>query len=538
MRHHATVNRLLAAASVLALLVGLAAAGHTFLTRHGFNEDEFFQLAFVNQPLPSFFLQFLRLDQHPPFHFLQLIPWSMVSQADGWMLSNSLLWHGLSCLTLWAVGRAWLGAPAAWLAVALYALTPQVISAATTLRFYAMIPALALAVWWLNRRVLAAAQPPGWQWWALLALQVALAYSHAIAFYFLFWLVLAAGVQQRLGDQPTMPGRWRRWLLWQALAALLVLPQVLLTGARGYMARGTGDALGGNNDPGGLVDHFGGMTAGWAMQWPEARWLGATLFALAVVFGLWHRRSRWLACLVLVAPYAVAMAIGAVLTPMFKTPLYSAMLVPFACLCLAAGLLSVPGVRDGAASTPHTRDGNITAQTPAALRWLGSGAAVLLLTALAVLVWPASAHLNRSISPYQALGDTLKAELKPGDVVVVAKPYLYWAVLRYAIGPDWGAPLDVLPAPAGSWASLIQRLGPDRAQLLRLVPRTQDVVHGGVHFIIGDDARQASAGAARVWVVERVQYPADVRMDPTLVARGLKFDAGVPERTVLRLYTR
>ena len=524
-------HRLLIAVSVLALLVGLVSTGHAYLTRNGFNEDEFFQLAFVNQPFPDFFLQFLRLDQHPPFHFLQLVPWSLVSQSDGWMLSNSLLWHGVSCLTLWAVGRAWLGAPAAWLAVALYALTPQVISAATTLRFYAMIPALALAVWWLNRKLLAAAQPPGWHWWALLMLQVALAYSHAIAFYFLFWLVLAAGLQQRLGDVPAASGRWRRWLGWQAVAVLLVLPQVLLTGARGYMARGTGDAVGGNNDPGDLVDHFGGMTAGWAMQWPEARWLGAALFALAVVLGLWRSRSRWVAALVLVAPYAVAMVIGAVLTPMFKTPLYSAMLVPFACLCLAGGLLN--GRR------PAGDAGlSVSTSTRSADGWLGPTAAALLLVVLAVVVWPASVHLNRSTSPYQALGDKLKAELQPGDVVVVVKPYLYWAVARYAIGPQWGAPLDVLPAPVGSWANLIQRLGPERAEQLRLVPRTQEVVHGGVRFIIGDDARQASAGAARVWVVERLQYPAEVRMDPALVARGLQFDAGVPERTVLRLYTR
>lgn len=532
MHSQQSAHRLLTAVSVLALLVGLAATGHAFLTRSGFNEDEFFQLSFVNQPFPGFFLQFLRLDQHPPFHFLQLVPWSAVSQADGWMLSNSLLWHGLSCLTLWLVGRAWLGAPAAWMAVALYALTPQVITAATTLRFYAMIPALAVAVWWLNRRLLAAAQPPAWQWWALLVLQLALAYSHAIAFYFLFWLVLAAGLQQRLGEAPAVPGRWRRWLAWQAVAVLLVLPQVLLTGVRGVMARGSGDAVGGNNDPGGLVDHFGGMTAGWAMQWPQARWVGAALFALAVVLGLWQRRSRWLAALVLVGPYVLAMLIGALLTPMFKTPLYSAMLVPFACLCLAGAVLPWQGTAAGAGA------GEGAWGASAAAGWLRPAAATLLLAGLAVVVWPTSAHLNRSISPYQALGARLKAELQPGDVVVVPKPYLYWAVARYAISPDWGAPLDVLPKPAGSWASLIQRLGPERAELLRLLPRTQEVVHGGVRFVIGDDARQASAGAARLWVVERVQYPAQVQMDPALVARGLKYDAGMPERTVLRLYSR
>jgi hypothetical protein len=74
-----------------ALLWGAAVAVRMALLRTGFSEDEFFQLSFVNEPLPTFFTQFVRLDQHPFFHFLQLKLWGLVSHADGWMAANSML---------------------------------------------------------------------------------------------------------------------------------------------------------------------------------------------------------------------------------------------------------------------------------------------------------------------------------------------------------------------------------------------------------------------------------------------------------------
>ncbi|WP_395701274.1 hypothetical protein [Aquabacterium sp.] len=496
--------------AALALLIGLAAAVYGFIGRSGFNEDEFFQLTFVHEPLSSFLLLFLRLDQHPPFHFLQLMPWAAISENDHWMLANSLLWHGISCAVIWAVGRAWLGRTAGWLAVAFFALMPQAISASNTLRFYAMIPALALLAWWLHVWLLSDRQRPARWWWALGLVQLALGYSHAIAFYFVFWIALAAALQRRFGADPA-PAPWRRWFAVQGITLLLLVPQVLLTAGRAYMARGAGGD--GNQDPGGLIDHFGGMTAGWGMQWGEARLAGALLFAAALLLGLRERRTRWLALVMLVGPYGGSLLIGLVLAPMFKTPVYSAMLLPFACLCLAGGLLAL-GERAGA--------------------W----ASAAVLAAMAAFVFPATAHLNRGISPYVPMAAELKRVLRPGDVVVVPKLYLYWATLRYAVQPNWGAPLAVLPDLSSSWQSLAKRLGPAWSERLRLLPRTNHIQHQGVTYVVGEDARRESAGAQRVWVLERKQYPSQVQLDPGLQSRGVVYRVGQPELLELQLHER
>ena len=137
-----------------ALLIGFAATLRVFLLKDGFGEDEFFQIAFINESIPYFFVQIARLDQHPPFHFLQLKMWAEFFSSDSGLLFNSIAWHGISCATIFWVGRAWLGVTAGLIAAALYALVPQVVSASVELRFYSMIPTLAVGAWWINTKLL------------------------------------------------------------------------------------------------------------------------------------------------------------------------------------------------------------------------------------------------------------------------------------------------------------------------------------------------------------------------------------------------
>lgn len=503
-------QRVLKAASVAALLFGLAVSVLFLLRRDGFGEDEFFQLTFVNEPLPRFFVLFLRLDQHPFFHFLQLKLWALVSEADGWMLANSLAWHLLSCGVIFLVGRAWQGARAGLLAAALYVLLPQVVGASITLRMYAMIPALAVGAWWLNVALLSGRERRAWAWWAAALVQLALAYSHAIGFYFLFFIVVSAALQVAMERPPQ--AAWKRWLAAEAAVALLALPLPLLAAARILMASQAGADAGGNSDPGGLVDHFGGMVMGWGLHWPALRAAGAALLVAAIGLGLWQRSTRALAAGLLVGPYAAAFVIGLVLAPMFKTPVYSAMVVPFACLVLATGLLAL---------------GRLAVALP-----------VLLLAALAAAVVPASRQINDVQSPYRAVGQALAERVQPGDVVVVPKPYVYWATLRYAVAPDWGQPLAVLPALNDSWLRLTRKLGPTLTDVLGLMPSTQQVDHGGVAYVIGEDARAPSQKAERVWFVRRIRYPEEPQLAEGFGAARTVLEAGRPETMQILLYER
>ena len=129
-------------------------------------------------------------------------------------------------------------------------------------------------------------------------------------------------------------------------------------------------------------------------------------------------------------------------------------------------------------------------------------------------------------------------KLGAGDVVVVPKPYVYWAVVRYAIGPRWGGPLDVMPALSGSWQRVADRLGPGLATALQIVPRTQSVERDGIVYVIGDDALSQAQTARRVWVVQRVRYNTPVRLPPALVSRGIVASAGRPELLQVELFER
>ena len=502
-------QRLLRLVAGLALAIGLAATLRGFFALDGFWEDEFFQITFMNEGMPHFFVTVLRLDQHPAFHFLQLKLWGLLFSSDKGLLLNSLLWHLVSCGVIFAVGRAWLGTSAALIAAAFFALAPQVVSSSVALRMYAMIPALAVGAWWLNVRLLSTGEKRWWPWIGMLALQVALAYSHAIAFFFVAWIALAAALQVYSVQQADAP--WGRWFALQSGAALLILPLLVLAIVRISMP-GQTDA-GGNADPGNVISHFGGMVAGWGIRSELGRALGAGFYALAVVLGLWHKPTRVLAAVLLLGPYAFASVVALFLAPMFKTPVYSAMLVPFACLALSGGLLALRGP------------------------W-GQWLAALTLAGMAAAVFPVSQQLLERTSPYKPIAAALMQRAVPGDVVVVPKPYLYWAVMRYAVGPDWGSPLEVLPALSDSWKRMIGRLGPDLAGALKLYPKTDHVVHGGITYVIGEDALRDSAGTRRVWLVQRIRYPMPPRLAEGFVDKGVVAEFGDRETTQLILFER
>lgn len=505
----------LVATAALALLAGLTVVLRMFLARQGFSEDEFFQLAFVNEKLPHFFVQFFRLDQHPPFHFLQLKLWSIFSAADGWMLLNSVLWHLISCATLYVVARRWLGKSAALLAVALYALIPQVVFSATSLRFYAMIPTLALLAWWLNAQLLSTGERRIWPWLAAVFVQLALGYSHAIGFFFVLWLMVAAAAQQ-FPASGRVSGRsmaWRRWLAVQAGVIILLLPAMVLAVGRVLMSQGAAGVSDGNADPGGIISHHGGMVAGWGMQWAYAKALGAVFFGAALCLGLRYQATRSMSAVILIGPYAMAALIALVMAPMYKTPVYSAVLVPFTCMALAGGLIALKN------------------------HW-GSKIAVPLLLAMAVFIFPASSHLNRAVSPYQPVAAELKRLTKPGDLVVIPKLYIYWAIMRYTVGPDWGSPLEVLPALSDSWQRMNNRLGPTLTKALKLEPVTDRIVHDGIVYIVGDNASTTASTVQRVWLVQRPRYPLPIKISPDFTLKGVVFESGDPEVTQILLYQR
>jgi hypothetical protein len=255
------------------------------------------------------------------------------------------------------------------------------------------------------------------------------------------------------------------------------------------------------------------MVAGWGLKLPYGLALGAGFYALATVLGLWNKATRILTVTMLLGPYALATLIALFLAPMFKTPVYSAMLVPFACLALGGGLVALP---------------------PVVRPWL----AAVVLAGMAAVIFPYSGQLLDRTSPYKPIAEELKRRVLPGDVVVVPKVYLYWAVMRYAVAPNWGSALEVLPALSDKWKAMIGKLGPNIGGALKLIPKTNHVVFEGVTYVIGEDALAESQSAKRVWLVERLRYPMPPQLAPGFVSKGVVAEYGDRETTQIQLFER
>jgi hypothetical protein len=348
---------------------------------------------------------------------------------------------------------------------------------------YTLIPALAVGVWWLNIRALSKEHVSKWEWLGIGAIEFALAYSHAIAFFFVPWIALAAAMQ--VWDARPNRVLWRQWLILHGIVGILLLPLALMAAFR------TG--IPGNRAPEeNIVFVMGAMLAGWGMKSLLIRGAAAVFYGAVVILGLRDKTDRPLTFWLLLGPLVVGLAITFLVAPMFKVPVYASILLPFMALVLASALARLQGM----------------------IRfWLSMSVLVL----LAMAVFPTTEMLfkDRTTNPWKLVANEVKARAVPGDVVVIPKAYEYWAVLRYAVGSRWGAPSEVLPAPNERWMNLMNRLGPTLSNFLGLLPKTNRIESAGVAYVIGEEAIAETQGAARVWVVNSRSYTV-----PVSVAEG------------------
>lgn len=473
-------EKILAAFAAVAFLMGLAASFNVYLSVPGFWEDEFYQVTFANEPFTKFIFAVARLDVHPFFHYLQLKVWAELFPSDKGLLANSIFWHFISCGVIFYVGRAWRGATVGLLAVAIYVLIPQVVWASATLRMYTLIPALAVGAWWLNVRALSKENVGKREWLGILVIELALAYSHAIAFFFVPWIALAAAMQVWESRRNQAP--WRQWIILHGIVGLLLLPLAVMAAFR------TG--IPGNRAPEeNIVFVMGAMLAGWGMKSLLIRGVAAAFYGAVVILGLRDKSNRPLTLWLLLGPLVAGLAITFLVAPMFKVPVYASMLMPFMALVLASALARLQGV---------------------VRYWL----AVSLLTVLAVAVFPTTEILfkDRTTNPWELVANEIKTRAVTGDVVVIPKAHEYWAVLRYAVGPRWGAPSEVLPAPNERWISLMNILGPTLSNFLGLLPKTNQVESAGITYVIGEDAIAETRSAPHVWVIHSRRYAVPVRV--------------------------
>ena len=486
--HTRTHRSILMTLCAIAILTGLVATLKSFSFIEGFWEDEFYPIAFINESYSSFVFSVARLDIHPPLHYFQLKLWAELFPGDKGLLFNSVFWHLVSGLVIFQVGRAWKGLLAGLLAVSIYALVPQMVWASVTLRQYAFIPALAVGAWWLNMRVLTRATSTRADGFMLAAIELALAFSHAIAFYFVPWIALAAAALAYQEKGKNAP--WKRWIVVQVIVAALLIPLALMALMR------TG--IPGNDAPtGNLLLFVGALVAGWGMKSELGRWLGLALYGLFVLAGLRHRDTRPVTLFILVAPLVVAILVTAFIAPMLKAPVYASMLIPFAALATGAALSTL---------------------SEKLACWLSAVIVVSLMAA----VFPAMDRLlvNRNTNPWKEVANEVKQRATAGDLVVIPKPFSFWAVMRYAVAEDWGAPIEILPPLNERWSSLTQKLGPDLSRFLHLIPRTDHVTSDGITYVVNNDVAHLRHTAKHIWVIHSLPYAVPVQGADRYVDQG------------------
>jgi hypothetical protein len=190
-----------------------------------------------------------------------------------------------------------------------------------------------------------------------------------------------------------------------------------------------------------------------------------------------------------------AIGIGFFGKPMFKSPVFTANLVPFIVLGAAVGVARNRGA------------------------W-ASGLVILLGAGLAGATLPWSARLTPPEN-FGPAGAYLAAEVHEGDVVVVPRNSVYWGVMRYAASPQWGAPLGISPPSNPQWTRLKRMLGPGLWQTLGLNAEGNFFDWQGVRYIYGSEIQVPKMG--RIWIVHRARYLEHIRFNQPVREQSVRW---------------
>lgn len=504
-------------ACVLAIGAGCLVMLLWWHARTSFWEDEIIAITHGNQPLPLFFIQILRSDIHPPLYFLQLKFWHDIGfTSDAAVLLNSVLWALLSLGTLFTIARKIYDTRTACYATALYALLPIFAYGGGNLRMYGLLPACVLLVWYANRNWFVTRQRK-WLIWAIV-FEGATSYLHAVEFFFVGFIALGACVECLYHARHTGNAAGTRsdtglrgWIVAQFVVLLLIAPLMISGMIRGSEATAPASLFELLTEPGALI-------AGWApASILPLRLAGFVIFLFLASAAMLERRSRVRTIVIVFATLAVAIAVSMLAKPMIKVPVFASSLLPFLALGAGAGIAST--------FNRYWRAGAFACM------------AVLALAAVPLMQY------QMTSDNYGETGCLVKQMVRPGDVVVVPNVSVYWGVMRYAVGETWGQPLGILPLHANAqWSGIFAKLGPKATNMLGLRPVSDHVVFNNVRYVVGEDARQATASAGRVLVVQRNNYNVDAQLGARFVresiARPTSNGRQGPDDLAISLYIR
>ncbi|WP_209378124.1 hypothetical protein [Pararoseomonas baculiformis] len=419
----------------------------------------------------------LRFDVHPPLYYLQLSLWMLPWQDDAWLMTNSVLWHGVAvALLAWAAAgrygpRVGLGAGL------LLAVSPAALAYADQVRMYAFIMAMIVWVWhaqtrWLEGR----GGRMGWLWIALS--QVAVTNSHTAGLLMLSGCVTLGAVTVMQQGR----GRMLRWLAIELLVLVLSLLPLLIGMMRGV----THLAVPGTTEVLEVLRFLAGAA--------DAPLPVAILLSLAILGGLVAAalRDRLLArdaLTLILLPLLLAALLSYLHRPVWIERIFVPVL-PFICLCLARACLrpvtpiaAVPGTLQDEL-TGRGADAERTAVRDQTQRRIGP--ALLLALAVIWLGLDLRYQIPRSKGDgFRLAAEAVQQQAVPGDTILFESDFSYWCFLWYFKGPDWGSPRQAFIMNA-DWARVMQRLPPVLTPLLGLGENDRTRLVNGVTTLLWD----------------------------------------------------
>jgi uncharacterized membrane protein len=421
-------------------VVAVAAVGFRFVTRSPLWLDEALSVNIAKLPLGDIPAA-LRHDGHPPLYYVLLHGWMDVfGSSDGAVRALSGIF-GLALFPLmWVAGRRLAGRHGAWTAVLVLAVSPYAIRYSTETRMYSLVMVLGLAAWLLAWDALR--QPTLLRLAGLALLTGALLWSHYWAMWFLAAatiLLLGRLVLARRAGRTEEVGPTVRVLGALVVGGVLFLPWVasLL-----YQSAHTGTPWAGPEQPAEVVaqslSDLGGGPSG------DSVLLGILLLVLILLalFGrgidsrhveldlATQRDARPMLGQVALT-MAIAMLVSYATSSAFASR-YLAIIVPLIFLAVALGL---------------TR--------------LGRGLAFRLVLGLLLVLGVIGGGRNVVTARTQSrqVGDAIKANLHPGDLIITCPDQLGPALLRelpddahVVAYPNFEKPLRI------DWADYTERL--------------------------------------------------------------------------------
>jgi mannosyltransferase len=437
-------------------------------------EDEIIAVTHAMQPWWELPIEVARHDVHPFLYFFQLHLWGLIGSSDLWFKLNSVFWNLVAIGSIGIVGKRLYSTGAGLLAAALLALFPPSVWMAQEVRPYSWL--FVLIVWgfcWTET-----ACRINFRSWGialrLLAISVAIIYSHALGFLIVFLLGVYAFIALICRSAPVQA--YRTWLIIFAASGILAVPPLATDLLR--------DANLGGVD--GLVD-----VAMWLPRMVMPRGdnpvmiaTAAGVFVIVTGLGLGIAATRLMTSVFIVLPLALGTAMASLGMVLFKLNIFSSLEAPFFVLVLSL-LLQRPRRQ---------------------IR-----ACIIALCAILFGVGSITYLENRvPTTGFRAAARMIQGYEQPGDIVYVPQQSMFWGMAWYLVGPHWGSALEISGQTDAQWRRMYNRLGRRLVALLHLEPKSQTLESpGGLTLLVGPSSAAQADVAKRVWLItyDRADLP-------------------------------